>query len=189
MERTLLVAAVLAVAIAPAFAGEGRGIIVTGGVGAAIPTSQFNDRLDPQVSVAGSISGPITGVFGWRGEYSYDRFQTGSELNCTSCRDQYINHFAAGVQVTGKTQGGKVLPYGFFTAGGYNKRSYVSGVDNQTDFGLGFGGGVNYLVGQNWGIGGEVEANTFRLKDEERAAGQDRWLWYAAPRGQVFFRF
>ena len=63
----------------------------------------------------------------------------------------------------------------------------VNGVDLQYDFdgrnafGMSFGGGYNYLIGTNWGMGVDLHVNAGFFDDSTR------WWW--TPSAQMFFNW
>lgn len=157
-------------------------------VGATVPTGDFGDGADPSFAMGGWVEGPLMGSLNWVGEYSYNRFapSDAQSLICilagVDCEDATINHFGGGVMFSGGSAESSLKPYGLFTVGAYNAGSFVGG-DSNTYFGIGFGGGINFYIGENWGLGGDLHIHGVRDGDF------DVWNWYMVPAGQVFFSF
>jgi hypothetical protein len=145
----------------------------------------FKDAFDTGYSFGAYAAGPISGYFGWRGEFGYDNLPADGDAFNGVEFDYKMWRFAGGIQLGEFGSEAKGMPYGFVTLGLVNQNATVSDgdvdldFDGGTDFGLNFGGGYNYKIGTNWGIGGDIRVNAGFFDDDTR------WWW--TPSGQVFF--
>ena len=119
------------------------------------------------VSLNGYVAGPLTTTLGWRAEISMDRLgprdenwvvpsdvvYTCEQVDCGSG----ASHLSAGVQLGGFGDS-KSEPYGFVTVGSYSE-DYLVSADVARRPGMGFGGGLNFRLDDNWSLGAQVELN------------------------------
>lgn len=181
---TLSIAALMAV---PAAAQDmGHSMTAGVGVGAAMPVSDlFDEFADPGLAFGGFVTGQISGALGWRAEGAWDGmelpdvFDEACDQADIDCDKPHVTRFNGGVQFGPSS--GRARPFAFFTVGAYNV-DFGEG-DSETDFGMGLGGGVNFLLGDNWGAGGDVHFHGIFPGDDLDTQ------WYVAPEGVFFFSF
>jgi len=142
-------------------------------------------------------AGPISGLVGWRGELARDSvpFKKTTRVLADEFDSFDANHhvfrFAWGIQIAPWESTAKGKPYGFVTMGLARESASVDtkkgnatthfdlGATN--NFGLSFGGGYNYKIRQNWGVGGDLHVNVGSFKDTTR------WSW--TPSAVGFYQF
>ena len=129
----------------------------------------------------------ITGLFGWRAEFGYDRTSlAGADLNIDFAR------YAGGITVAPFDSAGRGMPYGFFTVGGFTTQARGGDAPElgaETDVGISFGGGYNWRVGDSWGSGGNRRVNGVFGGSGDDGGDDDAPIWYLTPSAVVFFRF
>ena len=181
MKKLLVAACLFALTSTSALAG---GVTVDLGAGAALPSSPdfFSDGFDPSVAFNLDLSGQLTGPLGWRVEFGHDRTTSEGEFDIGLT----FTRFSGGIQLAPYDSDMNGTPYLFITAGAYI--SDLSGddapdVDSETDFGISFGAGYDYPIGDNWGLGASIRVHgIFSDSDND-----DDTLWYYTPAGQIFF--
>jgi len=184
---TFCIVALVAVPAAAQDEGMDRGMMAGVGVGAAIPVSDgLDDAVDPGIAIGGFVSGPISGPLGWRAEVAWESFENPDFIDeeCDAadidCSKPHVTRFNGGVQFGPST--GSARPYGFFTVGAYNSDPGEN-IEGETDFGIGLGGGVNFMLGDSWGAGGDVHFHGIFPGDDADTE------WYVTPEGVFFFSF
>ena len=179
----------------------GAGIPASGDWGFADLHEELADKAFSKYHKAGFgwgvyAGGPISGLFGWRAEFTRDSMPVKKKSREIS--DQFAD-FDANYHVM-QIQGGidirpwhsKSQPYFFFQIGVASEKRNIdattfTGIDISTDperntvFGLSFGGGYNYKFTENMGIGGDIHLNMGNY-DVAR-----RWWW--SPKVNVFYTF
>ena len=154
-----------------------------------ITFNDFKDDFDTGFGIGAYVAGPFSGMIGWRGEFGYEKMSadadaaTGGHVD----GDYKIYRFQGGLQFGDFSSESKGKPYAFFTLGLAKEDFTISVDDDNIDlegksaFGLSFGGGYNYLIGDTWGVGGDLHVNAGFFDDDTR------WWW--TPSAQVFFKF
>jgi len=197
--RTVLAATIVIAASALPAAGGELGATLGIGAGYAIPLDDLADHYKSKpISLAAYLAGPISDRFQWRIETGYDRVAANDELQASSvcggvgrvCSDATIKHFTAGVQID--FAAGDVYPYALFQIGWYGQEYQVhAGTINispsRNDLGLNFGGGVDWFVGDSWGIGGDLKLHYIAAEENELLDSNSRW--FMTPQGHLFFEF
>jgi opacity protein-like surface antigen len=148
----------------------------------------FTQDFDTGYSIGGWVTGPLSGMFGWRGEFGYDRMPAdGDPVAGVIGGDYSIARFMGGIQVSPFETAGSGMPYVFFVIGGAHQGFKISDTgqdidfNSNTKFGLSFGGGYNWNLGDSWGVGTDLHVNAGFFEDDTR------WWW--TPSAQVFFGF
>src|SRR5262249_48779423 len=144
--------------------------------------------------------GPLVHWVRWRAEGGYSQMKYNAALRAFCgeggfrCEHTKITNLGGGVQIGGVGKG-PAVPFLVFTVGAYRLNpdttlpGFTSG-DSETMVGLAVGGGLNYRIGQRWGVGADLRFHRFYRKDDSKliAVNNDN-SWFVAPTGQVFFRF
>jgi hypothetical protein len=193
MKLSLSALAVLLLASVPAAAQYGADQDYTlsfgGGVGGtlALAPDAFTDGVNNNTSLSGFFTGPLHQALSWRAEFGYDEFECDSETCGADVLDTTISftRMAGGVQyaTTGRAQG-----YGFLMVGAYRQALGASSAHlpfstDEWRFAMAFGGGLNYFLGEKWGIGGEWDFHMVPQSEDRNT------IWYSTPTGHVFWRF
>ena len=199
--RTVLAASIVIAATALPAAGGELGATVGVGYGYAIPVDDLADHYKSKpVSVSAYLTGPISDRLQWRLDLGMDKVSANDELKSSGlcggvgrvCGDATFKHFTGGVQVD--FAAGEVYPYALFMVGWYGQEYSVAagGINispSRNDFGLNFGGGVDWYVGGgNWGVGGEVKVH-FVAAEENTELIDGNKRWFLSPQGHIFIEF
>jgi len=170
---------------------DGPGGVITLGGGFSVPSGgDLNIIADTGYAISGTVAGPLAGPLAWRADGGYDRMKLTGQLKdeCEfaggNCKDPSVLHVAGGIQLGGLA--GSTAPYTYGQLGVYNV-DYGLGADSETDFGVAFGTGVNWAVGEGWGIGVEFEITAFWPKDT--LTGPSGTQWFSTTTFGAFFRF
>jgi hypothetical protein len=174
------------------------------GVGPTIPLAgttpltegSFRDDFNLGYSFNFWFAGPVGQYVGWRGEIGWDGMPADADaVGETISADYRAIRFQAGVQIMDFDNRGKNRPYAFVTVGGVYQSMSISGqtslylpgnvttvikrASEGTALGLSMGGGINHMIGDNWGLGADGHLNVGFFSDATR--------WWLTPSGQVFF--
>jgi hypothetical protein len=154
--------------------------------------NSFKDDFDTGWSFGAWAAGPLSEMFGWRAEFSRDSMPADADQVSGNVSGDYkLFRLQGGVQITPfKSDGGG--PYGFFTVGLAKEDATLDidtaggndvdiDFDGRSAFGMSFGGGYNWLIGDNWGLGADLHINSGAFEDETR------WWW--TPSAQAFFKW
>jgi hypothetical protein len=157
-----------------------------------IAQHSFKDDFDTGWSWNLYGTGPVSGVFGWRAELGRDSMpadadRAGGRVN----GDYHLFRYQVGVEFCNYESQDKGRPYAFITLGGVHEDASLSAdvnglkldvdLDGRNAFGMGFGGGYDWLLGQNWGVGADLHINVGFFEDSSR------WWW--TPSAQAFYRW
>jgi hypothetical protein len=162
-----------------------------------INDGEFKDHFKAGFAWGLYATGPISGLFGWRADLSRDSMPIKQKSREISDQfddfdgNYHITRFQGGLQVAPFESDSRGRPYAFLTIGIAHESGSVDAntgnvtynldLGSTTAFGMSFGGGYNYLIGDNWGLGGDLHINMGSFEDSTR------WWW--TPAGQVFYRF
>ena len=204
-STTVLAAVLLA---GPAAAGDS---FIGLNVGWAQPTGDLGDGFDGDPSFSGHLVVPVLGRLGVRGEVGHNRvslddtLRTACEAVLGSCSGELkFTNVSAGLQYGGSGDGGalrmsalRVLPYVYATIGAYQVDGALTATGlpeilrfddvDATYLGLGFGSGVNFRVGEGWGVQGDVRVHAVRPSEDSRDLLD--WAHFVTPSVGVWFSF
>jgi hypothetical protein len=167
----------------------------------------FKEDFNTGWSINGYVAGPFSDMFGWRAEGGYEKMPADADRVAGKVNGDYkLFRLQGGIQIAPFRSEAKGRPYGFFTVGLVKQDASLSATVNnvdlqydfngKSDFGLSFGGGYNYLIGESWGLGGDLHINGAFFKDrlinpsgvgDTEIDDSTRWWW--TPSVQVFFKF
>lgn len=204
--KTMLATAALCLAAATTFAQSN--IQVGGNIGYTWPMSGdspigqdvlgyepngFGDDFNSGISFGAYATGPLSGMLGWRIDGGFDKLNA-SDDDAIVDLDYKTFRYMAGLQIANYETESKGRPYGFVVAGGIHEDGEIEtedeleeeidaqyDFDGRTAFGMSFGGGYNYNVGESWGLGLDLHFNVGFFEDSTR------WFW--TPSAQIFFSF
>ena len=167
-------------------------------IGAVDTTAEFKDHFKEGFSFGAFAAGQINGMFGWRGEIARDSMPVKKKSREISDKfDSFDGNYnmlrvQGGIQLSMWDADSAGKPYGFVTAGVVRQSASIDAKtftgttiktepEDTTKFGASFGGGYNYNIAPNWGLGADVHFNYGNFTDSSR------WWW--TPSAQVFFSF
>src|SRR5262249_49803585 len=131
-------------------------------------------------------NGHLAGPLGWRAEGGYDQLGPDGLFReaCHHC-DLEIGRFGGGLQAT-FDEGQHVVPYLYATIGLYHLDLRHSGAEPHDDFGWAFAGGVNFRIGDTWGLA--VEARDNGVHEHTFSDSHvDEWYW--SPTAMLTWHF
>ena len=165
------------------------GVELAIGVGAAVPTSPagFSELFDPGFALTLDVTRHLRGILGLRVDFGHARTSlAGADLNIDFTR------YGGGITLAPFGRESRGTPYGFFTVGGVTTDARGDDAPNsaaETDFGIGLGGGYRWLVGERWGIGGDVRGTGVFGGSGDEGGDDDGPVWYVTPSVAVFIDF
>jgi hypothetical protein len=156
----------------------------------------FKQDFDTGYSLNLYAVGPIGETIGWRAELGRESMSADADRAAGAIDGDYsILRWQLGVQFTPFDDSGRGRPYFFWTMGLAREDASINadnidldGVpdgdvtidfDARNSFGMSFGGGYNFLVGDNWGAGADLHLNAGFF------VGSTRWWW--TPSVQAFY--
>jgi hypothetical protein len=202
----LMYAAALMLSATPLAAGGNPVSEVGGSIGASFAMSgdspleemSFKQDFDTGLSFNLYAVGPIQEMVSWRVELGRESLSADADRAAGRIDGDYkLLRWQAGVQLAPTEDFGPGRPYAFFTMGlahqdvsiqakdvivdGEPQADVTVDLDGTANYGLSFGGGYNYAIGENWGLGGDLHINAGFFNDSAR------WWW--TPSAQVFYRW
>jgi hypothetical protein len=159
--------------------------------------ASFREDFDLGLSFNLYATGPIADWLGWRVELGHDEFNADADPSGGRAEGDYTMwRWQIGVQASPFDLGDRGQVYLFATMGLARQDASVStdivpeplgedgitiDLDGTSNFGLSFGGGYNHLLGEHWGLGGDLHLNCGIFNDATR------WWW--TPSVQAFYRW